>query len=163
MKTNTARKIDNDRDSGSFTVPAHATHKTPKSVTTRELGVVDQVRAAFAPKARLATFLGCLLGGFVPVATFVVAHYEVDTARLGSSHSVLSIVLVLGGLLFSAKTVYGWGKLAFQAPAKAFGFVILTEGVMTLAQTSWLSVAALIYLVAINGIATGCTLSLKRS
>jgi hypothetical protein len=70
--------------------------------------------------------------------------------------------LALGGLLFSARTVYAWGRLAFQASGKALGFVVLMEGVMTMSHTPWLSPAALAYLVAINGIATGCTLSLNK-
>jgi hypothetical protein len=52
--------------------------------------------------------------------------------------------------------VYAWGKLAFRAPVKAAGFVVLLEGVMVFAHTQWLSVSALAYLIAINGLATGC-------
>lgn len=120
-------------------------------------GVVAQVRLALRPKARLATLLGCLLGGFVPLASYVVAHGEVD---LETVHGMVSLLLVLGGLLFSAKTVFAWGRMAFNHGGKALGFTVLLEGVMTMSHTHWLAFIALGYLVSVNAIATGCTLSL---
>jgi hypothetical protein len=105
------------------------------------------------PKNRLATVAGFLLGGLVPFATFSVAHSEVT--GMWDYH----VLLVLGGLLFSAKTVYAWSKMAFQNASKAAGFVVLIEGVMVLSSLSWLSWMCLVYLVVINGIATGCLLS----
>jgi hypothetical protein len=119
-------------------------------------GVVAQVKVALRPRARLATALGFLLGGFVPLATFEVAHREIGADPL---YSQLASYLVLGGLFFSMATVYAWGKLAFKVPVKALGFVVLLEGVMVTSHIGWLSVAALAYLVCINGIATGCTLA----
>lgn len=124
-------------------------------------GVVEQVRLALQPKNRLATLMGFLLGGIVPLASFVVAHYEVDVTR--PLYSQLGVLLVLGGLVYSAKTVYDWGKRAFKSPAKAMGFVILLEGVMIAADTSWLGIVALSYLIVINGVATGCNLALPRA
>ncbi len=122
------------------------------------LGVVAQVRLAFRPKARLATVLGALLGGFVPLASYTVAHQE---ANFDTLRGWIAVGLVLGGLVFSAKTVREWGELAFHDGRKALGFVVLMEGVATLSQTPWLALAALSYLVGINAVATGCTLSRK--
>jgi hypothetical protein len=118
------------------------------------IAVVAQVREAFRPRARLAALLGALLGGFVPLATYTLAHDELA--------SLLSVqaVIVAGGLLFSARTVVAWARLAFASPAKAIGFTVLLEGVMTLAHTPWLALAALAYLIGINAIATGTTLAL---
>jgi hypothetical protein len=127
---------------------------------TVPIGVVDQVTAALRPGARLATVLGFMLGGFVPLASYVVAHFDVDRAI--ALYEQVSTLLVIGGLLYSAKTVYAWGALAFRAPLKSAGFVVLLEGVMVFAQTQWLALAALAYLVAINGLATGCNLALDR-
>jgi VIT1/CCC1 family predicted Fe2+/Mn2+ transporter len=124
--------------------------------TRKPIGVVAQVRAALAPKARLATALGFLLGGFVPLSTYFVVHYEVTEAPL---YTQTAVALAIGGLTFSAKTVFHWASLAFQGVAKALGFVVLAEGVMTFSHIQWLSVAALVYLIAINGVATGCNLS----
>jgi VIT1/CCC1 family predicted Fe2+/Mn2+ transporter len=41
-------------------------------------GVVAHVKEALRPKNRLANTLGGLLGGFVPLATYVVSHGELD-------------------------------------------------------------------------------------
>jgi|HubBroStandDraft_2_1064218.scaffolds.fasta_scaffold00990_18 VIT1/CCC1 family predicted Fe2+/Mn2+ transporter len=125
----------------------------------RPRGVVAQVRAALAPKARLATFVGFLLGGFVPVATYVVAHCELTSAPL---YTQTSAALVLGGLTFSAKTVFHWAAMAFENVLKALGFVVISEGVMTFSTIHWLSLVALGYLVMINGTATACVLSVGR-
>jgi hypothetical protein len=154
MNTSTARK------SNPHLRIVRASASKP-STPPAPLGVVEQVRQAFRPANRLATFVGFLLGGFVPLATYVVAHYEHDLSR--PLYAQLTTLLVFGGLFYSARTVFAWGNLAFRAPIKAIGFVVLIEGVMVSSATPWLRVAALAYLVMINGIATGVTLSLDRT
>ncbi len=129
----------------------------PEPRPSGPLGVVDQVRLALQPRSRLPFAVGVLLGGFVPVATFVVAHAELDFAR--PLYEQLASLFVAGGLLFSAVTMYGWGKLAFAQRAKALGWVVLLEGVMVTSHTHWLAVAALCYLACINGVATACALA----
>ncbi len=121
------------------------------------LGVVDQVRLALRPRSRLAFGIGLLLGAFVPLATFVISHTELDLAR--PLWGQLPALFVAGGLLFSAVTMYGWGKLAFLQRAKALGFVLLLEGTMVTSHTHWLALGALCYLCAINGVATACNLA----
>lgn len=117
--------------------------------------VVEQVRVAFRRPNRLATVCGILLGGYIPVGTFFVVHYEVQ--RQPSLW-----ILVAGGLLFSAVTVWKWAKSAYQSSAKALGFCIMVEGIMTFSQLMPLAVFALFLLVMINGIATGCILALNQ-
>lgn len=124
-------------------------------------GVVAQVTESLRPQNRLATALGFLLGGIVPLATYVVAHREIAPER--PLYGQLAAFLVLGGLVYSARTVYDWGKLAFRLSMKALGFVVLIEGVMISSHTEWLSITALAYLIAINGVATGCTLANRRT
>lgn len=119
----------------------------------RNAGVVEQVRVALAREHRLATFIGALLGAFVPFATFVVAHCELGGWRDPRG------LLVLGGLLFSARTVYQWGRLALDSWPKALGFTVLVEGVMVASSQRWLAVLALVYLSLINAVATGVTLA----
>lgn len=126
---------------------------------TRTLGVVRQVKLACKRGNRLATLIGFLLGGFVPIACFWLAHHE--TPELTAQGSRV-LALIGGGLLYSANTVYQWAKLAFTSGVKSFGFCVLVEGVMITSTTVWLSVAALCYLVVINGVATGVTLSIGR-
>lgn len=139
--------------------PVQIPSRKSRSRTNKPLGVVEQVRAALHPRARLATLLGALLGGFVPVASYVIAHQEIPQAD-GLRLATL-ILLAAGGLLFSAKSVYGWSKLAFQSGGKSLGFCTLVEGVMIISKTPWLALAALGVLISINAISAGCTLSRK--
>lgn len=118
--------------------------------------VVEQVRVAFKPHNRLATTCGFILGGFVPSATFCILHWDV------AEHPWMWAVAA-GGLIFSAKTVYDWGRVAFGNGAKALGFCLLVEGVMSLSSIFYLAAAALGLLVLVNGIATGCVLALNQS
>jgi hypothetical protein len=129
----------------------------PRARRAAPTGVVAQVRCALQPHNRLATALGALLGGGVPVASYQLAHHEVDPSQ--PLWAQLSAWLVLGGLLFSAITVCSWGKLAFGSRYKAVGFTVLLEGVLTCAHTPWLAAAGLCYLVCINAVATGVRLS----
>src|ERR1051325_5511988 len=124
----------------------------------RNAGVVEQVRVACSRQHRLATFVGALLGAVVPFSTYMIAHNEMPDADW-SWRFVLCVALVAGGLLYSARTVFQWGELALTSRAKALGFTVLLEGVMTCSQQDWLSVTALVYLCAINAIATGVTLA----
>ncbi len=122
----------------------------------KRLGVIDQIRRSFERGSRLATFSGMILGGFVPVGSFVVCHYELPHAE--GWRRVALLTLIGGGLLFSAKSVWQWSAAAFADPWKASGFVVLLEGIMVISGTRGLSFAALGLLVAINGIATGVIL-----
>lgn len=117
---------------------------------------VDQVRRAFAANRRLSAILGFILGGFVPVATFTLVHRDVLT------HPLLWI-MVAGGLLYSAVSVYVWAKQTFELTVKAAGFVLLTEGAVTFSHTLWLSLAGLLILVTINGICATVALQTRRS
>lgn len=129
--------------------------RTSKPRAKRATGVVSQVRVALSRQHALPTTIGAVLGGFVPVATYAVAHREIAA----STHGYAMLALVMGGLLFSAKTVWQWGRAAFSDPWKATGFVLLLEGVMTLSGQQSVAIAALIVLTSINAIATGVTLS----
>lgn len=121
------------------------------------LGVVEQVRLSLRRGSRLAFALGVLLGGFVPIATYQISHTELVLSR--ALWLQPAAFFVAGGLLFSAVTMYRWGVLAFAQRAKALGFVVLLEGTMVTSRTPWLALAALVYLAAINGVATACNLA----
>lgn len=118
-------------------------------------GILDQVAVATKPANRLASFLGGILGGFVPAASYVVAHMEVG------DHPA-KWALVAGGMIYSALTVFQWSRIAFKNAAKAFGFVVLLEGVAIFAGTLALSLSALSLLVAINALATAFNLVADR-
>lgn len=99
-----------------------------------DVGIVLQVKIACHPRNRLAAAIGMIFGAFVPLA------------------------LVVGGLLYSATTVYQWGLMAFGSWYKALGFAVLVEGTMCASDQAWLSIAALVLLCSINAVATGVTL-----
>jgi len=127
-------------------------------------GPISQLR--LATRSPGALVLGSALGGFVPVATYAVAHYGGLVANNAGLVTCApwtnpGWLLVVGGLSFSAKTVYMWGCTAFDDRFKAAGFVGLVEGSLLLAPIPALAYIALGYLVLINAIATGCLLALR--
>lgn len=112
--------------------------------------VMTQVYTAMRHPAPLIT--GALLGALVPVGTYTIGHGEMtDPISVQGA-------MVLGGLGFSAVSVYCWGRQAFNSKFKAACFVLLIELMMSFAQTSWLSQVALGFLIAINAISNGSNL-----
>jgi hypothetical protein len=119
------------------------------------LGILDQISLATRPVNRIAFLIGSILGAFVPLATYTVAHYEV-------ADSNLKWALVAGGLIYSAITVVQWGRIAFGMWAKSIGFVLLVEGTAVFSSTLALSIAAVTILASINAISTGYRLVADR-
>lgn len=118
--------------------------------------VVGQIKLAFAHPLPLV--IGAMLGALVPIATYTVGHAELGEAGWAS----LPGAIVVGGLLFSAITVYKWGRRAFGGAVKAIGFVVLSEGVMSFSHTPWLSLVVLGFLVGINAVANGANLAVAH-
>ena len=133
--------------------------RKPRKAIYKTDGIVFQVRQAFEPKNRLAAFLGAIVGGLVPLASYTIAHNEYNAA--GPWYQI-QVWIVAACLLFSATSVYQWGKLAFRSGVKAFGFVALMEGILICSRTEWLAVTCLVYLCAINAISTGCNMVVKE-
>jgi hypothetical protein len=124
-------------------------------VSAKEAGnVIDQTRIAFSTSA-IGTVVGIILGASIPLTTYMLAHYEMK--EIWSIYTFL----VIGGLIFSAKNVYQWGKSAFRDAWKAFGFVALVEGTMVFSKIEWLGYMGLGILIAINAIASGANLVIK--
>jgi hypothetical protein len=126
-------------------------------MTLAELSIVDQVWLATRGENVLPLVLGFLLGGFVPIATYVQSH---SLPEWGFNPHVL---LIAGGLIFSCFTVFSWAQKAFSGIIKAVGFVALIEGTMVFSTATWLGLVALFFLVVINGTATGVNLALMRT
>jgi hypothetical protein len=124
-------------------------------VDSARLGVLEQVERSWKPGNRLATLMGAMLGGLIPLASYTIAHQE-------APNRPVLWVLVACGLAYSALTVFDWARVAFRHPVKALGFCGLLEGVMTFSGTQWLGITALTMLIVINGIATGCNLVADR-
>jgi hypothetical protein len=139
---------------------AHLRHdkKPPRQPKEpREHGLMTQVRVIMKESNRLALFFGILFGGLIPTAVYVLIHQEL-TSRWYYDPKAL---LVLGGLVYSAKTVVEWARHVFKDTTKALGFAVLLEGVMSLSSTQWLAFAALATLALINTVAASYSLSSK--
>lgn len=125
---------------------------------SEKLSVVEQFRKAAQKNNRSAMVCGGVLGAFVPVASFVLAHGAGEV----QAHPSLW-VLVAGALLFSARSVYDFAMAAFHgSKAKAMGFVVLIEGTLVFAHTPILGYTALALLAGINAVATGINLALDH-
>lgn len=101
--------------------------------------IVDKVKRAFEPQSRAAAWIGLAWGAFVPAAACAVSHRAIALGEAASSRDhVLAAIggaLGLACLAFSAPTVYRWSVEALGSRLKAWGFVVLLEGV----SRSWRS------------------------
>jgi len=128
--------------------------KKKKALPTHADSVIDQVKIAFSVSA-IGLCIGVVLGASVPLTTYFISHYE--WREFWSIYSLL----VAGGLIFSANSVYFWTKSAFRSGIKALGFVVLTELGMIFSHIAWISLLGLSILIGINAIASGANLVLK--
>jgi phosphoglycerol transferase MdoB-like AlkP superfamily enzyme len=119
----------------------------------QDMSVMAQISAAARRPAAL--IVGIILGAFVPVAAYIIAHHETQARPM-------LWLLVAAALVFSALSVFDWTRRAFGSAAKAAAFCILTEGTMLATWNNYLSYAALALLIAINATATGAQLATER-
>lgn len=110
---------------------------------TRKQATAAPIKINAAQKRTIGQIMASVAAGFLPIASFVMAHYESKT-------NPLLWVLVAAALMFSAPTLADWANKWSGNKYKAWGFTILLEGVMVASHTEWLSFAGLIILVAIN-------------
>lgn len=132
-----------------------ATQTTITFAQFERMSVMNQIRRAFLPGARLAAIIGIVLGGFAPLSSFALIHFEVDARPY-------LWVLVVGALTFSALTVFKWMKAAFGCPYKAVGITLLLEGVLTASHLRVLTFGALGILIFINAVASACSLQVRK-
>lgn len=133
----------------------------PKQVPKPKLAVVMQEPVQTVRPAEVKSFsrsgrllVGVVLGAFVPLASYTLVH--VDGRR-----EVWA--LVAGGLVYSALTVYQWAYKAFSYRAKAVGFVVLLEGVMTFTRVEWLGLTGLVILMGLNAWSAGVSLQGEKA
>jgi hypothetical protein len=129
-----------------------------RSATT---DIVTQLECAI--RRPQATLIGALVGGLVPWFARTLAHSEVPATWSAGNHSLalVMIAVVLGCALFSAITVYKFGRATFNDSRKALGFVLAIEGVMLVSHGATSNVA-LAVLIVINALANGSSIALAR-
>jgi hypothetical protein len=131
-------------------------------VMNKTLSTVAKIRTAFARRNCLATAIGMVKGGSIPAGTFALYHLEMH-----NDPWQFKGLIVLGGLIYSAKTVFGWCKQVFRKEDgtadtwKALGWCAGIEGFMTVADTFWINCAALALLILVNAVATGVSLAME--
>jgi hypothetical protein len=113
--------------------------------------ILRQIRETW--RNPLAAWVGCLFGAAVPVATYLVSHYE------ASKGMPWLWTIVAGGLFVSAPTVYEWAQAAFQNRPKSLGFVLLLEGTMILSGIQAIALSCLGLLVVINAVGAAACLA----
>ena len=129
-----------------------------KSATT---DVVTQLECAI--RRPQATLIGALVGGLVPWFARTLAHDQLPATWSAGNQGLAMVMLavVLGCAVFSAITVYKFGRATFGDTRKALGFVLAIEGVM-LVSTGVTSTVALVVLILINALANGAAIALAR-
>lgn len=110
---------------------------------TRKQPTAAPIKINAAQKRTIGQVMAAVASGFLPIASFVLAHYESKTEPM-------LWVLVAAALLFSAPTLAKWAEKWCGNQVKAWGFTVLLEGVMVASHTEWLSYAGLVILVVIN-------------
>ena len=138
---------------------SRTSRQTPDRAAT--VDIVSQLECA--AKNPQATLIGALIGGVVPWFANTLAHGQLPSAWSAGNMGLAMVMLavVLGCALFSALTVYKFGRAAFGCQKKALGFTLALEGVM-LVSTGSTSLAALVVLIGINALANGSVIALSR-
>lgn len=114
-----------------------------KKAVARDYSILAQLRGLRSQW--LATAIGCIIGAVVPVLVYRIAHFH-------AAGTPALWLIVAGGLLFSATSVFSWGQKLFGgAWYKAGGFTLLIE-LSTVFVSGWESYVALSVLMAVNAV-----------
>lgn len=121
--------------------------------------LLGQVRLATAPKNRLALVYGAATGVAIPIASYTMAHSEIMIAN--PRLFAVKVAILVGGLVYSSRSVFQWWKLITGSAIQSLAFVVLSEGILVFSDTEWLRLTFLGYLCIINALANGCKIALK--
>jgi multidrug efflux pump subunit AcrB len=124
-------------------VAARAKRAAVKAAASEAVVKKQQQKAVAAQKKSVGQFCAALAAGFLPVASYVLAHFESVT-------NPMLWILVAAALMFSAPTLATWAQKWTGNAYKAWGFTVLLEGVMVFSHLPALSYAGLAILVLIN-------------
>jgi VIT1/CCC1 family predicted Fe2+/Mn2+ transporter len=140
---------------GNVEVAAPAKVAKPKAkAAARKLPTAAPIKVSAAQKRTIGQFVAAIASGFLPIASFVIAHHE-------AASEPLLWLLVAAALAFSAPSVASWAQKWCGHVVKAWGFTVLLEGVLVFAHHEALSLAGLAMLVMINA-ANAWTLAARR-
>jgi VIT1/CCC1 family predicted Fe2+/Mn2+ transporter len=124
--------------------PATEVAKVAKpKAAARKLPTAAPIKVSAAQKRTIGQFVAAIASGFLPIASFVIAHHE-------AASEPLLWLLVAAALAFSAPSVASWAQKWCGHAVKAWGFTVLLEGVLVFAHHEALSLAGLAMLVMIN-------------
>lgn len=128
---NTATALTEDSQTRLRISDVVTTKRAPKA--HKEVLVVDQIIGACKKglRNRIALWAGLIGGGIIPLGSWLITHYELCAFHGWDLAWQVQTYAVLGGLLFSAITVFTWLKSAYANPYKATGAVVFLEVVMT--------------------------------
>jgi hypothetical protein len=141
----------------------------PEEIDPQSLTVLDQVRLTFSRKNILALVLGSFWAGTIPIFSFVISHYETNIPDLfnvdgWTYKKMLMSLFVLGGLIFSFKSTFDLSKkFSHGDDWKAFGSVLILEGVLIFSGLNFVSILALILVVSANIVSAAVNLVVKKS
>lgn len=124
-------------------IAARAKRAAVKAAASEAVQKKEAQKAVAAQKKTVGQFCAALAAGFLPIASYVIAHYESQTQPM-------LWILVAAALMFSAPTLAGWAQKWTGNAYKAWGFTVLLEGVMVFSHIQALSYAGLAILVLIN-------------
>lgn len=125
------------------TTPALKLAEAPKAKATPKPKAKVVPKLNVAEQRTVGQFIAALAAGFLPLASFVIAHHET-----GDRWWMWG--LVIAGLSFSAPTLAEWATRWCKDWWKAWGFTVLLEGVMVFSRTDYLAVGGLAILMIIN-------------
>lgn len=117
--------------------------KAAKKPTARKLPTAAPIKVSAAQKRTIGQFVAAIASGFLPIASFVIAHQE-------AASQPLLWVLVAAALMFSAPSVASWANKWCGHQVKAWGFTVLLEGTLVFAHHEALSLGGLAILILVN-------------
>jgi len=149
--------------------PIVPTQENKKEIDPQSLTVLDQVRLTFSKNNRMSLLIGSLWAGCIPVFSFIISHYETNIPDLfnmdgWNAKKILMSLFVLGGLMFSFKSMYDLSKkLARGDVVKAFGSALIFEGVLIFSGLYFVSILALTLIVSANIVGAAVNLVVQKS
>jgi hypothetical protein len=125
-----------------MTKPIATVKKIPKT-PAKTLERARKARVTASQKKTVGQFMAAIAAAFLPVVSFVVAHYE-----MAENH--WKIILVIAALMFSAPTLVDWAVRWTNSKFKAIGFTALLEISMLASSTAFITYVGLAILCVIN-------------